>query len=374
MIFVEFPITDKILRFPMLLMEGIFTFTCLELSLIFLLRYKKQEKELRNLQELGYFSLALGFALMSFFYIISDYYSPAEIISPFFIWNQGSVRLLFLNFGYFSITAGVTFFVLCLEKYKVYLFKKYLFSVLVSIYTIVFLIMFFIDIRITQSITYLFGPLFALFLCIYLINFIIIVQNKKKLLIGLLKLLPGYAFLLIGFFLTTDVVISYSLVFRLFGVSFELIGMVFLSYFYLTLPPFSEFDWQEKIEVLFLINEAGNCLYYKTFKEKKNLMDQNLISAAISGVDILLNELMDSKESDKKISVIKKKGKTVVICPGKFVHGVLYTSEDLNIVKVVLKEFVQKFETLYYNILLKWNGDTAIFIPVENIADELFCK
>ena len=355
-------------------MESILTFTCLELSLIFLLRYKKPEKELRNFQELGYFSLVLGFAAMSFFYIISDYYSPDEVISPFFFWNQGSMRTLFLNFGYFSITAGAIFFVFYLERYRIFLFKKYLFSLIICIYTIGFLIIFFIDIRITQVITYLFWPIFVIFLILYVIDFIIKVQNKKKLLIGLLKILPGYAFLLIGFMLTTDVVISNGLVFRLFGVSFELIGIVFLCYFYITLPPFSEFDWQEKIEALFLINEAGNCLYYKIFKEKKSLMDENLISAAISGVDILLHELTDSKESDKKISVIKKKGETVVIYPGNIINGVLYETEDLNITKVVLKEFVQKFESIYHNVLLNWNGDATIFNPVENMTNEIFHK
>lgn len=372
MIFIEFPITGP-LRIPLLMMEWILIIICFELSLNFLFRYKKQEKDLRNFQELGYFALTLGFSSMSFFYIISDYYSSSIIISNFYIWGQGSERYIFLNCGYFSIMIGAFFFLLCIEKYKVFLFKKYFFTFIFLVSVILFSILFFIDIRITQTITYIFWPVFIFFLLIYLIDFINKAQNREKRLIGLIKYLSGFVFLLLGFLFTTDLFIDlFGLTARLLGAASQLIGICFLSYFYLTLPPFSEFDWQEKIEAVFLINNAGICLYYKIFTERKDLKNEQLISAAISSINIILQNITDSEKKSKGISVIKKKGANLIFYSSTLVSGVLYTSEELNYPKIVLKEFVEKFETLYNNILMDWNGDMKIFETTDIIANNLF--
>ena len=152
----------------------------------------------------------------------------------------------------------------------------------------------------------------------------------------------------------------------------QLISVVLLSYFFLTLPPFSEFDWEEKLEALFLLNNAGICLYYKSFSERKDLMSEHLVSAAIASINIMLRELSETKEQKRAFSVIKKKGENVIIYQGEFVAGVLYTSEELNLPKLALKDFVEKFETLYHNILVDWDGLMDIFSPASIIADDLF--
>jgi len=41
-----------------------------------------------------------------------------------------------------------------------------------------------------------------------------------------------------------------------------------------------------------LIDKAGICLYHKIFKKKKELIGENLISAAISIVNEMLKELI----------------------------------------------------------------------------------
>ncbi|MFX1338829.1 MAG: hypothetical protein ACFFDK_09490 [Promethearchaeota archaeon] len=368
MIFLEFPITGSI-RLPLLIMEWIFIVTGFEFSLIFLFRYFKQEKEFRNLQDLGYFFLFFGFSLMWFFFIIGDYYSSDEIVSPFLIWNQGSVRMLFLNFGYFTMMIATFFLLLCVEKYEVFLFKKFLFTIIFFICVLLFLVLFFIDITMTQTVTYIFWPVFLSYFMVYLVKFI--KKLKKK---GMI-LFSGLAFMLIGFLLTTDALLRiYGLEGRMIGAILQLISVVILSYFFFNLPPFNEFDWQDKVEALYLVDTAGICLYYKVFSEKKELMDEHLISAAIASINIMLQGLTETGRSRKEISVIKKKDENVMIYLGNIVSGVLYTSEELNFAKIVLKEFVDKFETLYHNILKDWRGDTNIFNATDIIANELFTK
>ena len=368
MIFLDFPITGY-LRLSLLVMEWIYIITGFEISFIFLVRYLKQEKNLRNLQDLGYFSLFFGFSLMWFFFIIGDYYASDRIVSPFFIWERGSMRALFLNFGYFTMIIAVFFLLFCIEKYDIFLFKRYLFTIIFSICAILFLLIFFIDITLTQPITYVFWIGVLFFFTIYIIKFI------RKLKARGILLFSGLAFMLIGFLLTTDALIEVlGLEGRLIGALLQLISVVILSYFFLKMPAFNEFDWQDKIEALFLVNDAGICLYYKPFSDKKELMEEHLISAAITSINIMLQGLTETKEGGKGISVIKKKGENVIIYPGKFVSGVLYTSEELNSPKIILKEFVEKFETLYYNILMDWDGDTNLFKATEIIVDEIFNK
>jgi len=368
MIFIEFPITGQ-LRLPLLIMEWIYIITGFEICLIFLFRYFKQEKTLRNLQDLGYFFIFCGFSLMWFFFIIGDYYASDEIVSPFLIWNQGSGRALFLNFGYFAMMMAAFFLLLCVEKYDVFLFKRYLFTIIFSICVILFLILFLIDITMTQPVTYIFWPAFLSYFMVYLVKFIKKLKTKGLLLFG------GLAFMLIGFLFTTDALIEiYGLEGRMIGAILQLISVVILSYFFLTLPPFNEFDWQDKIEAIYLVNAAGICLYYKVFSEKKDLMDEQLISAAIASINMILQGLTETGEDNKGISVIKKMEECVIIYSGKLVNGVLYTSEELNFPKIVLKEFVEKFEALYRNVLTKWNGDLNIFNPTEIIANALFSK
>ncbi|MFW9939106.1 MAG: hypothetical protein ACFFD5_15780 [Candidatus Thorarchaeota archaeon] len=368
MIFSEFPITGH-LRLSLLVMEWVYIITGFEISIIFLIRYFKQEKSLRNLQDIGYFSVFFGFSMMWFFFIIGDYYCSDDIISPFLIWDKGSARALLLNFGYFTMILAGFFLLLFIERYNVIFYKKYLFTIIFSLCTIFFIILFFIDITITQPITYIFWITFLSFFVVYLIKFI---KKLKKM--GIF-LFGGLSFMLIGFLLTTDALIEVlGLEGRMIGALLQLISVIILSYFFLNLPPFSEFDWQEKIEALFVINNAGICLYNKIFTKKKDLTFEQFISAAIHTINIILKELVAAKESNKNFSVIKKEGENIIIFQSTLVSGVLYTSEEVNFPKIVLKEFVDKFETIYYNFLIDWNGDMNIFEPTEIIINDLFFK
>jgi hypothetical protein len=368
MMFIEFPIAGS-LRLSLLIMEWIFIITSFEISFIFLYRYFQQEKTLRNSQDLGFFSLFFGFSLMWFFFIIGDYYSSQKMTSPFLFWRQGSERALFLNIGYFTMIAAGFFLLYFIERYNIILFRRYLYTYIFSVCAILFLIVFFIDIRLTQPITYMFWTGFLSFFLIYLVRFIKKLKRKGLLLFG------GMSFMLIGFLLTTDALIEvFGLEGRMIGAILQLISVVILSYFFMSLPPFSEFDWQEKIEALYIVNSSGICLLYKIFSNKKELMNEQLISAAILSINAMLKEITKTGESIKGISVIKKKTENVIIYQGSFVSGVLYTSEELNFPKLLLKEFVEKFEKLYQNILLNWNGDTNIFNPTEKIIHEIFLR
>ena len=364
MLFVDF----QDLRCPILCIEWFFTLTCFELGLIFLLRYKKAEKGLRNEQELGYASLMFGFSVMWIFFLISDYYVSDEMISPFLIWSEGSTRAIFLNFGYFALMFGAFLCIYFMEKYQIYIVRRFFFTYLFLILLIIFMFVFFISISSTQNITFVFWPLFILFFLVYFREFLRKAKIQEYSLLYSLVFFSWFASLGIGFFLTTDFSMNtFGAEYRLLGAGLQLFAILSLSIFLMKLPPFSEFDWQDKVENLYLIDNGGICIYNQ---EDSESMDKHLVSGAIASINILLQELTNREG----ISVIKKKGKTVIVYPSKYSTGVLFCTEDLNTPKVVLKNFVEKFETVYSQVLQNWDGDIDIFTPVEKMANEFFSK
>ncbi|MHA1291407.1 MAG: hypothetical protein ACTSQJ_01920 [Promethearchaeota archaeon] len=136
----------------------------------------------------------------------------------------------------------------------------------------------------------------------------------------------------------------------------------------MSLPPFSEFDWKDEIEDIFIINRGGICLFHKSIETKTDLLDDNLISGAISSINVMIEELTH----DKGVSVINKKGKSIIIYPGKFVSGIIFSKKDLNNIKLVLKDFIERFETIYSNILIDWDGNIEIFKPIDTMAKKMF--
>ncbi|MHA1335864.1 MAG: hypothetical protein ACTSPW_08935 [Promethearchaeota archaeon] len=366
----SFPIQGP-LRFPLLVLEWLFFLMTLQLGIIFLFRYGRTEKEKRNSQEIGYASLLIGFSFMWLFFLISDYFCSDIIESPFYIWESGSERMIFLNFGYLSTILGGFLCIYFMERFRKYLITQYFFSYIFFALIIIFIISFFIDIKVTQNLTIIFWPVFLTFFFIYIIDFSKRVQSHQKVITGVLKFISGFFLIGIGYMFTTDMMIKMlGLEARVFGDILQLIAVIFIVYFLITLPPFSEFNWKEKLENLFLINQEGICIHNYSFNDKTVIMDENLISASLSSVGIMLNELTNAKG----MTILKKKGKIITIIPGKYSFGVIFSSEDLNYPKVLLHEYVKQFESLYQNILLNWDGDLNVFKPIEQLTKNIFLE
>jgi hypothetical protein len=208
---------------------------------------------------------------------------------------------------------------------------------------------------------------------LFFINFL--VKFSKKLMYSGLFFFVAIVLLVIGYGLTTDLLNTlFGLESRMIGDILQLISLLMLSYFFFTLPDFSEFGWKEKIEALFLIDKAGICLYQKSFKKNKELISENLISAAISIVNEMLRDLIGTG-NDKGVLIIKKPKQIVMIYSGEILSGVLYITEDLKYPKVILKEFVDKFELLFKNIIqdqtIKFPRE-KLFKYTETIIEDLF--
>lgn len=188
MVYIE--LTD-ILRMPLLILEWIFAVLSSELGIVFLIKNRRQQGQIKTSQERGYALLFFGLSAMWFFFIIGDFYVPSTIASPFFIWTSGSERALFLNFGYFFLLIGSALFTFSIEKNKIYLFKKYFFTICFTIVLSISLIAFFIDLGFTQILSFVVWSILFLFFTIYFINFF---NGTEHILIELVKFLPSFFF------------------------------------------------------------------------------------------------------------------------------------------------------------------------------------
>ena len=370
MMFIEFPIAGSF-RFVLIIMESIFTFFSFELGIIFLIKYKKQQINLKNSQDLGFASLFFGFSILRLFLLISSYYLANNTVSPFLIWVEGSYRRLFLNFGFFSIILGTLLFSFYMEKYKKFLFRKYFFTGCFIIILLLFLILFFIDLEFFNSLSILSWPLFILFFMIYIKDFGRKSKKQEILSKGFLKMTITLLLILIGYIFSMDLIIEiFGLLFRFVGMIFQLIAIGLIFIFFKNIPPFFEFDWQDKIESIYILNKTGICLFAYSFSNKTENLETQFISGALASMNIMLNELIQSKSEE--ISIIRKKGKIVILFSGNYITGVLICKEELKYFIHNLKNLILRVEEIYENILIKWNGDLTIFYPIKNIIDEIF--
>ncbi|MFW9947132.1 MAG: hypothetical protein ACFFDX_09920, partial [Candidatus Odinarchaeota archaeon] len=307
------------------------------------------------------------------FFIKSDYYSSNVLESPYLIWSQGSERDLFLNFGYISLIIGALTFIYFIESSRKLSKFRYSFSFCFLILLIFFFIILFIDLSITGLISLIFWSVFMLLFILYIIDLVKRIKGRKSVFTTIIKYLGAFLLLPIGFFLTTDFLISsFGLIIRLIGSILELISLFMIFFIFIKLPLLYEFEWFDKIDEIFLINKEGACLFYKNFLDSGNIMDKNLITSAITSVKIMLKELTSSQ--DKGLSRIQKEKKIVNIYTSDFLTGVLISKEDLKSFDYYLKELVLKIESIYKSILKDWDGNLDIFSPIEDIMNEIFSK
>jgi hypothetical protein len=134
------------------------------------------------------------------------------------------------------------------------------------------------------------------------------------------------------------------------------------------MPPFIEIDWYSKLESLFIMHPSGVCIYNHYFNKPAVEMHQNLITSVITSIRVLLEQITNQHG----ISVIKKDQNTTIIFPGKHVFCVLICKEDIEAGRFLVKQITDRIESVFSPILDDWNGDIAVFDPVDQMRAEVF--
>jgi len=354
-----FPIQGP-LRETLFILEWLVVFFALQWAVLFLIRIKTQKGSLKSLQEKAYIWLFLGYSLMWVFIIIADY----NIVDP-------ELRVYVLNIGFIIQVISVCIFVIIMERYKTFI-RKSLFSVIfLSIAVLYFLVLlFFIDFGAIMS--SFFWPIFFFFFILYLKELVDNsyikrdVDNFKEL---FLRFFTGILFVGIGYQFTTRIIIAtFGLEFRLIGDLLQILGLGFLSLFFFYIPSFSEYDWQQKIESLYVLHSSGSFMYKKQFQKEGSKLDDNLVTGILTGISMLIQNV--SKE--RGTLILEKEGKTLIIYPGEFITGIIISELKLESLEILLGNFIQKLEISLYNLLRDWDGDLSLTNVIDQISRQFF--
>ncbi len=356
---VSIPITGP-LKEPLLIMEWICFCLFFELGFIMLIRMQSKKTELKAFQERAFAGLVFGYAIMWLFIVIADYYV-----------GTAGLRLTFLNIGWSFQSFGAVIFVYYLERYRIF-FKKYIITLLSLIILIIFIIVAIISPAYSFYAAIGYWPFFLIFFIFYLKKFKEYFKSETLSRIAKFEFINfffGILFIAIGYGLATDIArIILGLEFRIIGDIFQLIALVLLFVFIISLPSFSEYDWKEKLDELIIMHKSGLLLFRKDFRKKSDTELDPIVSGTFAQLRFMIEQLT----KEQGISIIEKEGKTIIIQPGEYITGVLITDEKLISLKVLLNKLMEKIETVYMGILPEWDGDLKVFIPLETMVKKIF--
>jgi hypothetical protein len=304
--------------------------------------------------------MVISYALMGLFVVIADFYAATS-----------DVRVICLNIGRSFQGLGVIVFIFYIERYKIF-FKRYMLTILCLIIFFIFIIVAIIAPELTSWAGFGYWPFFFIFFLFYLKKFKAFFNTKTFSRIAKFEFyffLIGILLLSMGYGLSTDIMRAVlGLEFRLIGAVLQLISLVFLYVFIISLPSFSEYDWKEKINEVLIMHKSGLLIYRKVFHSEAELSRGPIVSGSLTTLKLLIEEVT----KEKGTSIIEKEGKTVIIQPREFITGVLITDEKLISLKFLLNKLIERIETIYSKVLPTWNGDLKIFIPVESMVKDIF--
>ncbi|NVM45773.1 MAG: hypothetical protein HWN79_12735, partial [Candidatus Lokiarchaeota archaeon] len=306
-----YPLTGTF-REPLLILEWIIVFLISEVAFLLYMRVKNKEMKLSNIIEKAYITFLLSYSLMGIFYIFGDYYMETQFS-----------RLIVFNIGYILRMIMGLVFIYQIEKYQT-IFRKYVFSKIFLVFTILSVVLSFTAIEFTQysSLVLFWIPIFSIFL-IYTIKFLKKPSEKQEIHNLRTKIyfsILGGILIGLGFGVTSDpFLIAFGLSLRIVGQIFQIVGIVVLAIFFTSLPSLSEQDWKNKIDKLFLMRASGICVYYKFFRDKTSKRDEQNISGAINSIKMILQEI---SHNDGEM-VIEKEGKVLITSQGKYITGVI---------------------------------------------------
>lgn len=299
--------------------------------------------------------LVASFIILLFSFIVSDFYAPS--------WE----REFWVKIGYISALFGITVLAFVAERK---LLRTHHFFTLIGIVGV------FLTLLLPH--TFLKYAAYTLLFPAYSIFFILLFYRLYERAEDPLKkhvsfFISGFVLFVSGFILTADAPVQFSRgLSYVVGSLLMITGISAVNFMVLRMPPFGELDWQDKIEELYLISHTGAPLLYIDFKSGVSTVGPNqaLTAAVISALSLGLR----GAGKDGKIRMVDQGKLKFLFGYAKNAILVLAVTEDLNIIRRKIDEFMNEFSTLYGEILESWDGNISVFRPAEALAKNIFIK
>lgn len=151
-----------------------------------------------------------------------------------------------------------------------------------------------------------------------------------------------------------------------------IIGTLMMVYGWAQVPPLSELEWYNKLKQLIVIQRTGSLVIYSYIfqAEDKSEDDKSILAGgALSGIQTLLSEILDSK---KLINQIDHDDKTIYFNHGDLTTYVLFTQGKAFEFHERLTQFASAFEERYGDIIKNWKGNLSEFEAAEMVLSKIF--
>jgi len=148
---------------------------------------------------------------------------------------------------------------------------------------------------------------------------------------------------------------------------FSLIPFAFMKE---SLPPSEEMNWANEIVHLYVMNDAGIVLVDYAFKETGEV-DADLFSGGISGLSMMLQEMI---KSDQRLKIIDHEDKKLMFEYGNKFTCALLVTKDLNIIRKKLELLAQEIQDVFWETIENWDGNVELFNPINTIIRNYFTE
>ena len=350
----EFPLIGEY-REIFIILEIIIVLLSWEFGVIFLYKFYKNKKNQKITKiELVWSIIYFSFGFMNFFYQFSDFYYVD--------------RLYFLFLAYTSLVIGAFLFILHSERIGVINTRWTLPIISFSIFSIL-IISYLFDPVLTQSFTYIAIFPMSVFIFLYIYNMFKYLKGKLKL--YTLGLFLGVVLIFVGIMGQSDFASElFGPYIRVYGDLLIISGICSMAIFFYVIPSLSEIDWYDKLKGILVTTKEGICLYNENFIKRKSL-DDDLLAASLAIIHDLLTEMT---KGGKELKTLAKENEYFILEYGKEIVGILIATEELESLKMLLREFIKDFEDFYLDTLKSWKGEVSLFRPTSYLVTKIFKK
>jgi len=134
------------------------------------------------------------------------------------------------------------------------------------------------------------------------------------------------------------------------------------------LPSKKELEWKKKLDHILVLSKSGLPLYSQSFKEKDLESDMILTGGAIVGISSLINEITQTS----KLKVIRQEKYCIMLEQSSDLILAVMTTEELNIIRDKMIDFLIDFESFFKDLIKNWVGDSLVFSPAKRLVEKHF--
>ena len=133
-----------------------------------------------------------------------------------------------------------------------------------------------------------------------------------------------------------------------------------------SLPPSDELEWRKEIIHLYVISNSGIIMSDYSFTKTSGIDSPDLLAGGISGITAILKEMVGSDQQLKSIDHADKKLLFEYAYDDQFLIALL-ANKDLNILRTKLKKLTAQIQSVFWETIVKWDGDLDILAPMKTI-------